>query len=203
MSEIIELIEKNDVQGVRALLERDPTAAAARDEHGLSALTRAAYTNPELVAAVRAADPPLDAWDTILIGEADPLPAPDEWSPDGFTPLHLAAYAGNAEAARRLLERGADPNLVARASFARVTPLGTAAFAGSVEVARLLLDNGADANASGEGGGGPLHTAAQNGNRELVELLLEHGADPSAATDAGQTPRDLAPSDEIRALLER
>ena len=55
----------------------------------------------------------------------------------------MAAFAHNAEAARKLLEAGADPNVVATACFARVTPLGTCAFAGANEVARLLLEHGA------------------------------------------------------------
>ena len=80
----------------------------------------------EPLEAIRAADPPLDPWDRILTGESDGLPAPAERSPDGFTPLHIAAFAHNAAAARALLLAGADPNELATASFAQVTPLGTA-----------------------------------------------------------------------------
>jgi ankyrin repeat protein len=115
------------------------------------------------------------------------------WSEDGFTPLHLACFAGGAEAARLLVERGADLEALSTASFAKVRPLGTAAFARDHESARVLLEAGADANGAGEGGFVPLHTAAQNGDAELVRLLLEHGADPGATASDGRTPTDLAP----------
>jgi ankyrin repeat protein len=90
----------------------------------------------------------------------------------------MAAFARNAEAARKLLEAGADPNVVATASFARVTPLGTCAFAGANDVARLLLEHGADTELTGEGGATPLRSAEANGNDELRELLVAHGAAP-------------------------
>jgi ankyrin repeat protein len=162
---------------------------------------RAAYRAPALLDAVRDAEPPLGPFDRIMVGEADGLPAPDDWTPDGFTGLHLAAYAHNPEAAERLLAAGADVNAVSRASFTRVTPLGTAAFARAVDVARVLLDHGADSSLAGEGGGTPLHTAAANGSSALVELLLAHGADPAARTLEGKTPADLATTDAVRALL--
>jgi ankyrin repeat protein len=116
------------------------------------------------------------------------------WSEDGFTPLHLACFAGGAEATRLLVERGADLEALSMASFAKVRPLGTAAFARDHESARVLLEAGADANGRGEGGFTPLHTAAQNGDVELVRLLLEHGAEASAAASDGRTPADLAPA---------
>jgi uncharacterized protein len=115
------------------------------------------------------------------------------WSEDGFTPLHLACFAGGAEATRLLVERGADLEALSTASFAKVRPLGTAAFARDHESARVLLEAGADPNGPGEGGFTPLHTAAQNGDVELVRLLLEHGADADAAASDGRTPHDLAP----------
>ena len=200
---IFELIDAGDPDAVRELVRRDPAAAAARDEHGLTAVMRATYRGPALVDAVRSADPPLDPFDRIVVGEAEDLPAPDAWTPDGFTALHLAAFSGNAEAAHRLLDAGADPNLLATASFARVTPLGTCAFAGANEVARLLLEHGADTELTSDQGSTPLHSAAANGNRELVELLLAHGANAGARTADGETPADLAASDEVRALLRR
>src|SRR5436190_4227366 len=198
---IFELIDAADAEGVRDLVERDPAAAAARDEQGLTPVMRAAYRGPALVEAVRSVDPPLDPFDRIVVGEAGDLPARDAWTPDGFTGLHLAAFSGNEEAARGLLAAGADPDVLASASFAQVTPLGTCAFAGANEVAKLLLERGADTELTSDEGGTPLHSAAANGNRELVELLLAHGANAQARTSSGETPADLAASDEIRALL--
>jgi uncharacterized protein len=115
------------------------------------------------------------------------------WSEDGFTPLHLACFAGDADATRLLVERGADLEALSTASFAKVRPLGTAAFARDHESARVLLEAGADPNGPGEGGFTPLHTVAQNGDAELVRLLLVHGADPAATASDGRTPADLAP----------
>src|ERR1700755_124738 len=125
MSTIFDLIDAGDTAGIRDLIARDPSAAAAHDEQGLSAFMRAAYRGGDVFAAVREAQPPLGPFDRIVAGESGGLPAPDAWSPDGCTPLHVAAFARNAGAARALLEAGADPNALARASFAQVTPLGT------------------------------------------------------------------------------
>jgi ankyrin repeat protein len=111
-------------------------------------------------------------------------------SGDGFTALHLALFGGQEEAARLLLERGADPNALSTNEAVRVPPLGTAAFVRSVPLARLLVDSGADVNGRGEGGFTALHSAAQNGDQELARLLLERGADPSLATDDGRLPAD-------------
>jgi uncharacterized protein len=128
------------------------------------------------------------------------------WSDDGFTPLHLACFAGGAETARLLVERGADLEALARASFAQVRPLGTAAFARDRESARVLLEAGADPNGRGEGGFTPLHSAAQNGDVEFVRMLLQFGADPGAAASDGRTPAALAREaghEECAALLDR
>ena len=144
MPTLFELIDAQDAQGVRDLLASNPDAAAGHDEKGLTVLMRAAYRGGEVFDAVRAANPPLEPFDRIMVGESSDLPAPDTWTPDGFTPLHIAAFAHNVEAARALLEAGADPNVFATASFARVTPLGTCAFAGATDVAELLLEYGAD-----------------------------------------------------------
>jgi uncharacterized protein len=199
---IFELIDDGDAEGVRALLARDPAAAGARDERGLSALMRSFYRGGgEVLEAIRAADPPLDPWDRILTGENNGLPAPGDRSPDGFTPLHIAAFAHNAAAVRALLAAGADPNELATASFARVTPLGTAATFGANEVAELLLDHGADTEKTSDHGNTPLHAAAAKDNRPLIELLLARRANTSARTADGKTPADVAATDEIRRLL--
>jgi uncharacterized protein len=144
MPTIFELIDAGDAAGIGELLARDPGAAAATDEQGLSAIMRASYRGGEVFAAVRAADPPLGPFDRIVVGESDGLPGPGDWTPDGFTALHIAAFVDNVEAARKLLDAGADPDVYATASFARVTPLGTCRFANAGRVKELLLERGAD-----------------------------------------------------------
>jgi uncharacterized protein len=114
-------------------------------------------------------------------------------SPDGFSPLHLAAFFGREEVVALLLARGAPVDVYSQSSFARVTPLGSAAAAGETSIARRLLDAGADVNArSLDGEFTPLHAAAQRGDAELVRLLLERGADRTARDSEGRTPDDLA-----------
>lgn len=176
MHAIFELVGQDDADGIRELLARDPAAGEARDETGVSPLAHALYRGRRAAFdAIRASGTLDDPWERLLAGESEGLPAPDAWSPDGFTPLHLAAFAHNPAAARALLEAGADPNAVARASFARVTPLGTCAFANEPEVARVLLEHGADPAIAEEEGGTPLAVAEVNGYTELAELLREAG----------------------------
>ena len=98
------------------------------------------------------------------------------FSDDGFTALHLASFGRQEEAARILIEHGADLNVRSTSEIAKVPPLGTAAFVRSVALAKLLLDAGADVNGQGEGGFTALDTATANGDEELVRLLRERGA---------------------------
>lgn len=135
---------------------------------------------------------------SILVDDASQTHA---LSDDGFTALHLAVFAEQEDAARVLIEYGADVNARSTGTIARVPPLGTAAFVRSLLLARLLLDAGANVNGQGEGGFTALHTAAENGDEELVLLLLERGADANLETAQGKRPADLAQSDPLRAIL--
>ena len=115
------------------------------------------------------------------------------FSGDGFTALHLAAFLGHSDTVALLLDRGADPNAVARSEqIGPVQPLHSAAATRQLECARLLIAHGADVNARQAGGYTPLHEAAGNGDIELARLLLEAGADREARKDDGQTPADVA-----------
>lgn len=144
MATIFELIDAGDAAGIRDLVATDPAVAAGHDAQGLSAFMRAAYRGGEVFAAVREAAPPLGPFDRIVAGESDSIAGPHDWTPDGFTGLHMAAFVDNVEAARTLLDAGADPNVYATASFARVTPLGTCRFVNATRVRELLLERGAD-----------------------------------------------------------
>lgn len=113
---------------------------------------------------------------------------PDE---AGYTPLHYAAYFGHLDAARYLLEIGADVASVSMDPL-RNQPIHAAAGSGHLEILRLLLDHGADAGALQTGQWTPLHAAAEKGHAAVVGLLLERGAAPRARSVSGATPLSLA-----------
>ena len=169
---IFELIDVGDAAGVQALIKRDGDALRVRDDSGLSPLMHAAYRGRDAVFHTIAARGSDDPWDRLLLRESDGLPAPDAWSPDGFTPLHIAAFAKNPAGAQALLDAGADPNAFAKATFARVTPLGTCAFTGATTVARTLIRGGANAALTEVEDAAPLDAAFENGYGDLVALLV-------------------------------
>jgi uncharacterized protein len=168
----------------------------------ISPLMQALYEGKtEEAHAHAAARSDLDVHEAAAIGDVERLrelldedaALASAWSEDGFTPLHFAAFFGHPEAAKLLVERGAD--LDARSTneqFALdAAPLHSASAAGQLEVCRVLLDAGADVNAVQHGGYTALLDAAANGNDELVEFLLERGADRTARLDDGRTFYDL------------
>ncbi len=211
---IFDAIESGDVERVRAAVEASPTAASARDDDGISALLQARYRGRlDMVEALLEAEPELDVFEAAALGhttrlrellDADPALL-HRWSPDGFTPLHLAAFFGHEEGVALLLEHGSDANAVARNPMA-VTPLHSAAAGRHAAIVRALLDAGADPNARQESGFVALHAAGQSGDAELARLLLERGADASAVTDDGRSAADFAAQsghDELAASLRR
>jgi uncharacterized protein len=113
------------------------------------------------------------------------------YAPDGFFPLALAVFFGNAATAAALLDAGADVNMQSRESM-KIAPLHSAIAVKRTELVTLLLARGADPNARAETGLTPLHSAAQGGDTELARLLLDGGADVNAPDDRGRSPRDLA-----------
>jgi len=206
---VFELIDAGDKDALRDELDLDPDLAETRNADGLSPVLYALYNGKgELVEPLLDANPPLDVFDSAAVGRTRGLEElldgePElvtTWSKDGFTALHLAAFFGEEEAAKILLERGAEVNLVARNASIHVTPLHSAAAGSHPGIVKLLLEHGADPNAAQDGGFTPLHSAAQNDDRESAEALLEAGADPALATDESKTPADLA-GDDTRELF--
>jgi ankyrin repeat protein len=113
------------------------------------------------------------------------------WSPDGFTPVGLAAFFGHPSTARILVDAGADVGAVARNEM-QVQPLHAAAAAKEIEIIRMLLDHGADPNARQQAGYTALMECARGGRDDMVSLLLAHGADPTLRTDDRKSAADLA-----------
>ena len=187
---LFELIAAGDRDALRDELDRDPDLAGQRDDEGLSPVLFALYNGRvELVDAILDANPPLDVFDSAATGRTrglEELLAAEPglaraWSSDGFTALHLAAYFGQEDAARLLVECGADPNAVARHPTIVVTPLHSAAAGAHAGIVQLLLEAGADPNASQPDGSTPLDAARQNGDGESEEALLAAGATPRPA----------------------
>jgi hypothetical protein len=112
---------------------------------------------------------------------------------NGRNPLHGAAYSGNFEVVRILIEY--DPaNINAREEDGE-TPLHWALEGHTFKdgsVLQLLLEHGADVNAQSQVGWTPLHVASYYGALEAVRLLLEHGADVEAKMDDGKTALQVA-----------
>jgi uncharacterized protein len=149
---IFELIQAGDEDALSDLLDARPELAGERNADGLSPVLHALYTGKDdLVEPILDANPPLDVFDAAAVGRTRGLEElldgePElvrAWSPDGFTALHLAAFFGQEDAARILLERGADPRVVSTHREIKVAPVQSAGAGGHDDIVRLLLENGA------------------------------------------------------------
>jgi ankyrin repeat protein len=103
----------------------------------------------------------------------------DEWRYRniGGTYLHFAAYLGDVDATKRLIQDNADVNAV---NEKKLTALHEAALEGHVEIVKVLIQNGADVNAVNYWKQTALHYAALKGHADVAKVLLEKGADVNA-----------------------
>jgi uncharacterized protein len=213
-TDLIAAIKGNDIARAKELLRANPALANERDENGVSAIMNARYRGQsELVEMLVTSGVALDAFEATTLGntaqltqllDRDPKQV-NGWSPDGFTPLHLACFFGQEQVARMLLDRGADPAAVAQNPM-RVQPLHSAAAGRQLGIVRMLLERGAPVNARQHLGWTALHEAANQGNRQMAETLLRHGAEPSLGNDDGKTSSDVAADrghTELARLFER
>src|SRR5262245_60715987 len=115
--ELIAAVNDGDAARVADLLGEDPALVAARDGSGVSAIMLSRYRFDRATTdALLAVDPDLDVFEATTLGVIDRVSAwllddpslATAFSPDGFTALHLAAFFGKTEVARRLIQAGAD-----------------------------------------------------------------------------------------------
>lgn len=128
-------------------------------------------------------------------------------------PLYKAAILGDSQAARLLLEAGADVD--AREGSEGRTPLMAACMSRQAgpDLVKLLLDHGADPNSVGTRTGDlnrpilALAASEPTTNLEKIRLLIEYGADVQHRCPNGYTPTILAAcagrEDVIDLLLAR
>ncbi len=155
----------------------------------MSDLLQALYAGDRArVDEVLAADPKLNVFEAAAFGQVDRLRELLDEDPsrasafgdDGFHPLGLACFFGHLEAARLLLDRGADVNALSTNEHVQTAAIHAAAAAAGGEATRyelvkLALEHGADPNLGQGGGFRALDAARQNGDSRVEQLLLEHG----------------------------
>ena len=117
----------------------------------------------------------------------------------GNNVLGVASEGGDAQAIRKALELGFDPNVGDTA--AEVHPLRSAT--GSPEALKVLIAAGAKVNArSRDLLFTALHVAAQNGYAESVKILIKAGADVKLRDFDGHTPLDRATRSKHAKVVE-
>jgi ankyrin repeat protein len=194
MSEIDDLMHAiwdDDIRTVRRLLQQKPERALEADEHGVTALMRAAASSERSVQVVQAL---LDAGADVKAKTSD-----------NNTVLHFAMDTNSPGCAGvvpgRVIKLLADAGapLEERNSWGW-TPLLRGVVEGSFDELRGLLDVGCNPNVFF-----PMHTlpefmrgcSALSGTvllsgAERTELLLTYGADPHARDLYGQTALEVA-----------
>lgn len=208
---LLSAIQRGDLYSVEQQLVNTPALAGIVADDGTSALLTALYYgHPTIAATLIRAGAPVSIFEaaaaglperTALLLTARP-PLAQDYSRDGWTALHLAAFFGHAECAVALIDAGA--SLDAWASNDQMNqPLHTAAAGNHADVVALLLNHGADVTTSYGEGFTALHAAAQNGNLAIVELLLDNEAPPHPALADGRTPLDLAAEQGHLEIVER
>jgi ankyrin repeat protein len=171
----------------------------------------------DFLAALKSGD--LERLRALLANEPDLLNARSE---SGLSPVLLALYHGQPQAARLVIEHGAvldlfeaaaageqprvealleaDPGAINAHAPDGFTPLGLAAFFGHQALVERLLANGADPNVGSSNNMRvmPLHSAAANRDpavaHAIAALLLDYGAEVNARQEGGYTPLHEAAS---------
>ena len=146
----------------------------------------------------------------------------EEFYNTGCTPLLRATIANDVEVVRELLDKGANPNIIAMGLTPFLVAAGVGMGGGGTGLAAstsaggpanlalmdLLIEHGADVNAQVTGtktyslrisrapssteGMTALHVAAQRGTVDVVRYLLEKGAKTDLVDSSGRKPIDLA-----------
>ena len=185
-SPVADAAQRGDVEAVRSLL-RDGADVNAAQNDGMSALHWAAQNDDDAVIEVLLYAGANTAATTRL---------------GGYTALHLAGRAGNAEALDALLSGGVDADAVTTTG---VTALHFAAAAGRTDAIETLIRHGAsiDVGTVTEEQT-PLMWATASNRLDAMRALLGAGADPALTTavvDYVQIASRDMPQRRLRAQL--
>lgn len=196
-----DLIRRGKTSEIAEAVAEHPSLAQSRDAQGISALMLSIYTQQTIIRDFLLTHlKELDIFEAAAVGNcarlhqliaADAMSA-RAISPDGWTPLHLAAAFSSGEAVTLLIEHGAHVHQFSHNPLRNQPLHACIALNSSIEAAFALIEAGADVNATQHGGYTPLLQAAAAGKKDLVVLLLKHGAHPGHVCDQGKLPLDYA-----------
>lgn len=169
-SPVADAAQRGEAEEIRNLLRQGADPSAAQPD-GMTALHWSALNDH------------LDIVETLIFAGATLQPATRV---GGYTPLHLASRAGNAEVVAALLGAGANPDILTGTGAAS---LHFAAEADALEVVSALVGHGADVNVrDGYSSRTPAMFAAARNSAAALQALLDAGADPDLVSDT----RDFA-----------
>jgi ankyrin repeat protein len=199
-TELFEAIRAADAGKVRELIAAQPAVVNARNLQGQSAVLMACYMGQNEIR-----DLLIDKGAALELHEAaaagnlqrvkesveGKLQLANNYSPDGFPLIALAAAFGHQDIVHYLHAKGADLNSIAT-NGTGYTALTGAVANGHASLVNWLAQNGADVNYRYGKGHSSLLVAAANGRLDIVKTLVEHGADSHARTDDGKSAMDFA-----------
>ena len=199
--ELLAAVQKDDAASACTILDRNPLILRMRTPNGTLVLTAVYHGATKALGLLleRTPEDALGLHEAAATGNARRLKTilgqsrsrVNTANPEGFTPLGLAAFFGHLDAAKVLLEQGADVNVKAPSRFAN-TALDAAVSGDHPDLVKALLAAHGDPNVRSEANYTPLHKAAAHGNLAVVQMLLDAGADPKATRDGGHLPIDDA-----------
>jgi serine/threonine-protein phosphatase 6 regulatory ankyrin repeat subunit B len=167
---IIAAIKGND-EAARALINKGANVNAANNNGRTPLMIATAIGHLQIVQALLSA-PGID------------IDAKDQF---GQTALIIAATKGNDEAARALINKGANVNAANNNGW---TPLMSAAQHGHLTTIQILLSaKGIDIDTKNSDGATALILAAANGKDDIVKELINNGADVNITDNNGRTPQ--------------
>src|SRR5689334_19110242 len=113
---VIDAVKAGDREKVQQLISENAGLSASVDDNGTSVLLTAIYYGQrEIVQMLASKVPTMSIHEAAALGDMQTLHVLSRWkdtlasySPDGWTPLHLAAAFGGPEATEFLLNEGTD-----------------------------------------------------------------------------------------------
>jgi ankyrin repeat protein len=191
-------VRAESLDAVRLLVERGAKVNAADPDVAQTALSWAArLNNTEILRALVTAGATVDAATRVgpkpavrppgagggshgvgIVRSGVPPQGEQLPAPGGMTPLLFAARDGLLDAAKLLVEAGAN---IDKADPNGITPLLMAITNGQLPVAQFLVDRGADLKAADWYGRTPLWAAVEVRNLDLRSNATENGVDREAA----------------------